>query len=75
MVALPEGHSLAAKSIIYWTDLRNDTALLSQYDPGQELEGLLITEQALAGGHDIDKYPHLSHPATGQPRDCLGAGA
>jgi hypothetical protein len=44
LVALPEGHQLAAKKSIYWTDLRNETVLLSQYDPGRELEDLLIAK-------------------------------
>jgi hypothetical protein len=39
MVTLPQDHPLAAKDIVYWTDLRAETVLLSQYDPGPELEG------------------------------------
>jgi DNA-binding transcriptional LysR family regulator len=44
LVALPERHPLAAKKAIYWTDLRNETVLLSQYDPGRELEDLLMAK-------------------------------
>jgi DNA-binding transcriptional LysR family regulator len=44
LVALPEGHPLAARKTIYWTDLRNETVLLSQYDPGRELEDLLVAK-------------------------------
>ena len=44
LVALPEGHQLATKKSIYWTDLRNETVLLSQYDPGRELEDLLMAK-------------------------------
>jgi len=44
LVALPEGHQLATKKSIYWTDLRNETVLLSQYDPGRELEDILIAK-------------------------------
>ena len=44
LVALPEGHQLATKQSIYWTDLRNETVLLSQYDPGRELEDLLMAK-------------------------------
>ncbi|MGY4231057.1 DNA-binding transcriptional LysR family regulator [Bradyrhizobium sp. USDA 4449] len=47
MISLPQGHSLAAHEIVYWTDLRNETILLSQYDPGRELEDLLISKFAL----------------------------
>ena len=35
---------MAARSVIYWTDLRNETVLLSQHDPGRELEDLLISK-------------------------------
>jgi DNA-binding transcriptional LysR family regulator len=44
LVALPEGHPLAERKTIYWTDLRNETVLLSQYDPGRELEDLLMAK-------------------------------
>lgn len=44
LIALPEDHRLAKRDIIYWTDLRNETILLSQYDPGRELEDLLISK-------------------------------
>ncbi len=35
---------MAERDAIYWTDLRNETVLLSQYDPGRELEDLLISK-------------------------------
>jgi DNA-binding transcriptional LysR family regulator len=44
MVALPAGHRLSASEVVYWTDLRTETVLLSQYDPGRELEDLLISK-------------------------------
>jgi DNA-binding transcriptional LysR family regulator len=44
LVSLAEDHPLAARSVIYWTDLRNETLLLSQHDPGRELEDLLISK-------------------------------
>jgi DNA-binding transcriptional LysR family regulator len=47
MISLPQEHSLAAREIVYWTDLRNETILLSQYDPGRELEDLLISKLVL----------------------------
>lgn len=43
LVALPHDHPLAAREIVCWTDLRGDTVLLSHYDPGKELEDLLIS--------------------------------
>ena len=44
LLALLEGHSLAGKDVVYWTDLRGETVLLSQYDPGRELEDLLMSK-------------------------------
>jgi len=43
-LALLEGHPLAGKDVLYWTDLRGETVLLSQYDPGRELEDLLMSK-------------------------------
>jgi DNA-binding transcriptional LysR family regulator len=44
LLALLEGHPLASKDVVYWTDLRGETVLLSQYDPGRELEDLLMSK-------------------------------
>lgn len=44
LVALPEGHSLANRETIYWTDLRSETVLLSDYDPGRDFEDLLMSK-------------------------------
>lgn len=44
LISLPQDHSLAPREIVYWTDLYNETILLSQYDPGRELEDLLISK-------------------------------
>lgn len=44
LVGLPEDHALAGRDVIYWTDLREETVLLSQYDPGRELEDLLMSK-------------------------------
>ncbi|MGY8632085.1 LysR family transcriptional regulator [Bradyrhizobium sp. 14AA] len=47
LVSLPQDHRLAGRDIVYWTDLRKETILLSQYDPGRELEELLISKLVL----------------------------
>ncbi|WP_315762459.1 MULTISPECIES: LysR family transcriptional regulator [unclassified Bradyrhizobium] len=47
LISLPQDHCLATREIVYWTDLRKETVLLSQYDPGRELEDLLISKLAL----------------------------
>src|SRR5260370_2218127 len=44
LVSLPEDHVLAAGPVVHWTDLRNETVLLSQHDPGRELEDFLISK-------------------------------
>ena len=41
LVTLPKDHPLSEREVVYWTDLRGETVLLSRYDPGQELEHLL----------------------------------
>lgn len=41
---LPKDHRLAACKAIHWTDLCSETVLLSLYDPGTEIEDLLISK-------------------------------
>lgn len=45
-VAIPEEHPLGARDVLFWTDLRGETLLLSSYDPGPELEALLVSKLA-----------------------------
>lgn len=47
LISLPQDHCLATREIIYWTDLRNQKILLSEYDPGRELEDLLTSKLVL----------------------------
>lgn len=44
LVALPHDHPLAGHETVVWTDLRGETVLFSHYDPGRELEDLLISK-------------------------------
>lgn len=44
LVAVPQDHALAKREVAYWTDLRHETVLLSYYDPGRQLEDLLISK-------------------------------
>ena len=61
LVALPEDHPLTTRDVVLWTELRNQTVLLSQYDPGHELEDVLISELPLPGDrpqiqrHDVSR--------------------
>ena len=61
LVALPKDHPLAARDVIYWTDLQRQTLLISQYDPGRELEDLLNAKLIASGDrprierHDVSR--------------------
>lgn len=48
-VALPEDHPLAANEIIHWTDLRHERFLLSERDPGPEIQDILVSRLASPG--------------------------
>jgi DNA-binding transcriptional LysR family regulator len=44
LIALPEDHRLVDRDTIYWTDLRSETLLMSQYDPYREFEDLVTSK-------------------------------
>ncbi|WGR73791.1 MULTISPECIES: LysR family transcriptional regulator [unclassified Bradyrhizobium] len=44
LVSLPKDHPLAARNVVYWTDLRNENVLLDQNEMGRELEALLMSK-------------------------------
>ena len=44
LVVLPAEHPLAQREVVYWTDLRDETVILSYYDPGREVEDLLVSK-------------------------------
>ena len=44
LVALPEGHELASQEAVYWTDLRKETVVLSQYDSGRAPEDFGVSK-------------------------------
>jgi DNA-binding transcriptional LysR family regulator len=60
MVALPDKHRLAASSIVYWTDMRDETFLFSSHDPGPEMQDILLAKLPSAGkrpklmNYDVD---------------------
>lgn len=71
IVALPEDHPLAAKEIIYWTDLKRERFLLSERDPGPEIQEILISKLASPG--DVpDVVRHDVSPAN--IKSLVGAG-
>lgn len=61
-VAVPEANPLAAREVVFWTDLRTETILLSSYDSGRELENLVISK-LVSPGDTRDPMPyHKSRP-------------
>ncbi len=50
LAALPEAHPLAAGKIVHWTDLKDETFLLSDHNPGPELRDVLVSKLAPLGG-------------------------
>lgn len=49
IVALPEDHQLAGNEIIYWTDLKRERFLLSERDPGPEIQDILVAKLSSPG--------------------------
>ena len=49
IVALPDDHPLAANEIIYWTDLKRERFLLSERDPGPEIQDILVAKLGSPG--------------------------
>jgi DNA-binding transcriptional LysR family regulator len=46
VVVLPEAHRLADGETVYWTDLKEETLLISRHDPGLEIQDLLLAKLA-----------------------------
>ena len=56
LVVLHQNHPLAARETIYWTDLRDETVLISHCDPGREFEDLVVSK--LVSPVDRPKIEH-----------------
>ncbi len=75
MVALPEGHRLAANNIVYWTDLKDETFLLSQRDPGPEIQDILLAKLAAPGERPKVISHDISHDISRENiKSLVGAG-
>jgi DNA-binding transcriptional LysR family regulator len=71
VVALPEAHRLADGETIYWTDLKDETLLISRHDPGPEIQDLLLAK--LSSPEDRPKT--LFHDTSiGNIMSLVGAG-
>ena len=44
LIALPDDHRLVDRDVVYWTDLRSEILLMSQYDPYWEFEDLVTSK-------------------------------
>ncbi len=71
VIALPEGHRLATSETITWTDLKGETLLLNQHDPGAEFQDLVVAK--LASPEDRPKI--LRHTVSRESlKNLVGAG-
>lgn len=61
VAALPNGHRLTNNNTLYWTDLKKETFLLSQRDPGPDLQNILV-QKLLSPGEPINiAYWNVGH--------------
>ncbi len=49
LVALPENHLLASQEVVNWADLKGETFLIAEHDPGPDVHDLLIAYLATPG--------------------------
>lgn len=84
LVALPEDHRLAAQEVVSWPDLKGETFLIGEHDPGPDIHDLLIAYLATPGdrlkvikhdvGHaNITALVGLGYGVTLVSDACLGA--
>lgn len=60
MVALPQGHPLAEKPVIYWPELKGERFLISHNDPGPDIRNILLRHLAAPSDHPEIVTLHLS---------------
>lgn len=68
MVALPNGHRLAEKAVIYWPELKGERFLISHNDPGPDIRNILLRH--LAARQIILRSQHQE--VTGDVMSCQG---
>ena len=71
LIAVPEGHRLAAIEAVTWTDLKGETLLLNQDDPGDEFHDLLVAKLASPDQRPKIVRHEVSH---GSLKNLVGAG-
>ncbi|AQQ03892.1 hypothetical protein B0E33_10085 [Roseibium algicola] len=71
LVALPMSHPIANKEIVYWTDLKEETFLVSERDPDLEIQKILHSKLTFTEG----RAKIVRHKAsTENIRSLVGAG-
>lgn len=60
MVALPKGHPLAEKSVIYWPELKGERFIISHNDPGPDIRNVLLRHLAAPSDHPEIVTLHLN---------------
>jgi DNA-binding transcriptional LysR family regulator len=84
LVALPTDHPLASREVVSWRDLRGETFLIGEHDPGPDVHDLLIANLATPGDRprvvkhnishaNIKALVGLGHGVTLVSDACLGA--
>lgn len=51
MVALPQDHPLANRSVVYWPELKGERFLISHLDPGPDIRNILLRNLAAPSDH------------------------
>ncbi|WP_234825928.1 LysR family transcriptional regulator [Sinorhizobium meliloti] len=81
VVALPEDHSLAEKTTIYWPELKGGRFLISHDDPGPDIRNVVLRHLAAPSDHpeivmrQLSRESILAEVASGQgiSLQCEGA--
>ena len=60
LVAFPEGHELATREALYWTDLQKETVVLSQFDSGRAPEDLGVPKEGPPDDPSRTKFHNVS---------------
>lgn len=60
VVALPQGHRLAEKSVVYWPELKGERFLISHHDPGPDIRNILLRHLAAPSDHPEIVTLHLN---------------
>lgn len=63
LVILPESHPLAARSFLQWSDLINETFLISGYDPSTAIQKLIEERFSSVGALPNVKVHYVGGPA------------